>query len=126
MKKFIAIIMAVIMVMSFATIAFAANGFTDVSKSRYETAINELYDLGLVNGYSATKFGTNYTLTRAEACAIMVRALYGEKTVHDVINFTDVSYRDWFYDYVNTAVFYDIMHGHNATTFAPNDEITYD
>ena len=126
MKKFIAIIMAVIMVMSFATIAFAANGFTDVSKSRYEMAINELYDLGLVNGYSVTKFGTNYTLTRAEACAIIVRALYGEKMVHDVINFTDVSYRDWFYDYVNTAVFYDIMHGHNATTFAPNDEITYD
>ena len=126
MKKFIAIIMAVIMVMSFATIAFAANGFTDVSKSRYETAIDELYDLGIVNGYSATKFGTDYTLTRAEACAIIVRALYGEKTVPDVINFTDVSYRDWFYDYVNTAVYYDIMHGHNATTFAPNDEITYD
>ena len=126
MKKFIAIIMAVIMVMSFATIAFAANGFTDVSKSRYETAINELYDLGIVNGYSSTKFGTDYTLTRAEACAIIVRALYGEKTVPDVINFTDVSYRDWFYDYVNTAVYYDIMHGHNATTFAPNDEITYD
>ena len=126
MKKFIAIIMAVIMIMSFATIAFAANGFTDVSKSRYETAINELYDLGIVNGYSATKFGTDYTLTRAEACAIIVRALYGEKTVPDVINFTDVSYRDWFYDYVNTAVYYDIMHGHSATTFAPNDEITYD
>ena len=126
MKKFIAIIMAVIMVMSFATIAFAANGFIDVSKSRYETAINELYDLGIVNGYSATKFGTDYTLTRAEACAIIVRALYGEKIVPDVINFTDVSYRDWFYDYVNTAVYYDIMHGHNATTFAPNDEITYD
>ena len=126
MKKFIAIIMAVIMVMSFATIAFAADGFTDVSKSRYETAINELYDLGIVNGYSSTKFGTDYTLTRAEACAIIVRALYGEKTVPDVINFTDVSYRDWFYDYVNTAVYYDIMHGHNATTFAPNDEITYD
>ena len=126
MKKFIAIIMAVIMVMSFATIAFAANRFTDVSKSRYETAVNELYDLGIVNGYSSTKFGTDYTLTRAEACAIIVRALYGEKTVPDVINFTDVSYRDWFYDYVNTAVYYDIMHGHNATTFAPNDEITYD
>ena len=126
MKKFIAIIMAVIMVMSFATIAFAANGFTDVSKSRYEAAINELYDLSIVNGYSATKFGTDYTLTRAEACAIIVRALYGEKTVPNVINFTDVSYRDWFYDYVNTAVYYDIMHGHNATTFAPNDEITYD
>ena len=126
MKKFIAIIMAVIMVMSFATIAFAANGFTDVSKSRYEAAINELYDLGIVNGYSATKFGTDYTLTRAEACAIIVRALYGEKIVPDVINFTDVSYRDWFYDYVNTAVCYDIMHGHNTTTFAPNDEITYD
>lgn len=126
MKKFIAIIMAVIMVMSFATVAFAADGFTDVSKSKYETAINELYDLGIVNGYSKTKFGTNYTLTRAEACAIIVRALYGEKKVQNVINFTDVSYKDWFYEYVNTAVFYDVMHGHNTTTFAPNADITYD
>lgn len=126
MKKFIAIIMAVIMVMSFATITFAANGFTDVSKSRYEDAINELYNLDIVNGYSATKFGTDYTLTRAEACAIIVRALYGEKTVPNVINFTDVPYRDWFYDYINTAVYYNIMHGHSITTFAPNDEITYD
>lgn len=126
MKKFIAIIMAVIMVMSFTTIAFAASEFTDISKSKYETAINELYDLGVVNGYSITKFGTNYTLTRAEACTIIVRALYGEKTVPNVINFTDVNYSDWFYDYVNTAVYYNIMHGHNATTFAPNDEITYD
>lgn len=126
MKKFIAIIMAVIMVMSFATVAFAANGFTDVSNSRYEAAINELYDLGIVNGYSTTKFGTNYTLTRAEACAIIVRALYGEKKVQNVINFTDVSYRDWFYEYINTAVFYDVMHGHNTTIFAPNADITYD
>jgi len=125
MKKFIACLLAVIMVMSFATVAFATD-FTDISRSRYEDAINELYDMGIVNGYSKTKFGTDYTLTRAEACAIMVRALYGEKTVRDVITFDDVAYRDWFYEYVNTAVFYDIVHGHSDKVFAPNDEITFD
>ena len=127
MKKFISCLLAVIMVMSFAVVAFASgNDFTDISRSRYEDAINELYDMGIVNGYSRTKFGTDYTLTRAEACAIMVRALYGEKTVRDVITFDDVAYRDWFYEYVNTAVFYDIMHGHSDKVFAPNDEITFD
>lgn len=126
MKKIIAIALAIVMMMAFATVAFASNDFRDVEKSRYEDAINEMYELGVVNGYSKTKFGTDYTLTRAEACTIMVRALYGEKTVREVIDFDDVSYRDWFYEYVNTAVYYDIMHGHNATTFAPNDDITYD
>lgn len=126
MKKIVAIILAVIMIMSFATVAFAANGFTDISNSKNKEAIETLYELGVIDGYSKTKFGPKLTLSRAEACAIMVRALYGDKTVHWTNSFTDVPARAWYASYVDVAVYYDIMHGHNATTFAPDEDITYD
>lgn len=126
MKKIIAVILAVIMIMSFATVAFAADSFTDISNSKNEEAIKTLYDLGVIDGYSKTKFGPKLTLSRAEACKIMVVALYGDKTVVWTNSFTDVPARAWYAPYVDVAVYYDIMHGHNATTFAPDDEITYD
>lgn len=126
MKKIIAVILAVIMIMSLATVAFAANSFTDISNSKNKEAIETLYELGVIDGYSKTKFGPKLTLSRAEACAVMVRALYGDKIVYWTNSFTDVPARAWYAPYVDVAVYYDIMHGHNATTFAPDEDITYD
>ena len=126
MKKIIAVILAVIMIMSLATVAFAANSFTDISNSKNKEAIETLYELGVIDGYSKTKFGPKLTLSRAEACAVMVRALYGDKIVYWTNSFTDVPTRAWYAPYVDVAVYYDIMHGHSATTFAPDEDITYD
>lgn len=126
MKKIIAIILAAIMIMSLATVAFAANSFTDISNSKNKEAIETLYELGVIDGYSKTKFGPKLTLSRAEACAVMVRALYGDKIVYWTNSFTDVPARAWYASYVDVAVYYDIMHGHSATTFAPDEDITYD
>ena len=126
MKKIIAVILAVIMIMSLATVAFAANSFTDISNSKNKEAIETLYELGVIDGYSKTKFGPKLTLSRAEACALMVRALYGDKIVYWTNSFTDVPARAWYASYVDVAVYYDIMHGHSATTFAPDEDITYD
>lgn len=126
MKKIIAVILAVIMIMSLATVAFAANSFTDISNSKNKEAIETLYELGVIDGYSKTKFGPKLTLSRAEACAVMVRALYGDKIVYWTNSFTDVPVRAWYAPYVDAAVYYDIMHGHSATTFAPDEDITYD
>ena len=126
MKKIIAVILAVIMIMSLATVAFAANSFTDISNSKNKEAIETLYELGVIDGYSKTKFGPKLTLSRAEACAVMVRALYGDKIVYWINSFTDVPARAWYAPYVDVAVYYDIMHGHSATTFAPDEDITYD
>ena len=126
MKKIIAVILAVIMIMSLATVAFAANSFTDISNSKNKEAIETLYELGVIDGYSKTKFGPKLTLSRAEACAVMVRALYGDKIVYWTNSFTDVPARAWYDPYVDVAVYYDIMHGHSATTFAPDEDITYD
>lgn len=114
------------LILSLSTVAFAANRFTDISNSRYKTAIEALYELDVVDGYSATKFGPNNTLTRAESAQLFVNALYADKMVKfNVIDFTDVN-DEWFYDAVNTAVYYDLVHGMGHNLFCPNDDVTVD
>ena len=48
MKKIIAVILAVIMIMSLATVAFAANSFTDISNSKNKEAIETLDSVGVL------------------------------------------------------------------------------
>ena len=127
MKKIISCILVIAVIMSFAVMASAATvDFTDIENSRYENAIKALNEMNIVEGYTKNKFFPNQSLTRAEAATIMVRALYGEEITRDVIDFTDVNVRDWFYEYVNTAVYYDIVHGMGHNTFAPDNEVTID
>ena len=76
MKKIISLLLVLVMVFSMTVFASAAgNSFTDIYNSKNEDAIEFLYDLGLVEGYSVTKFGPKKNLTRAEACALIVRAV---------------------------------------------------
>ena len=41
------------------------------------------------------------------------------------MNFTDVKSTDWFYNDVKTAVEMGLVNGKSATTYAPNDDLTY-
>ena len=41
------------------------------------------------------------------------------------MNFTDVKSSDWFYNDVKTAVEMGLVNGKSATTYAPNDNLTY-
>ena len=41
------------------------------------------------------------------------------------MNFTDVKSTDWFYNDVKTAVEMGLVNGKSATTYAPNDNLTY-
>lgn len=128
MKKFIACILTIIMILSFTTVAFAADKttFGDISKSAYKEAIEEMYELGVVNGYTQTRFGPDYALSRAQAAQIFVNALYNEDDVKiSVILFEDVPANQWYYKAVNTAYYYGIIHGMSATKFAPEDDVSY-
>lgn len=108
--------------------AFAAEcNFGDISKSEHKEAIEELYELGIVNGYTQTRFGPDYTLSRAQAAQIFVNALYDEDDVKiNVILFEDVPANQWYYKAVNTAYYYNIIHGMSETKFAPEADVSYD
>lgn len=125
MRKFISCILAIMLILSMVTVAFAAE-FADTTNSKYETAIDAISDMDIVEGYAYGYFCPDYSLTRAEAATILVRALYGERVIKNVIDFDDVNPDDWFYEYVNTAVYYDLVRGMGNKKFAPNDEVTVD
>ena len=110
MKKFLSVILALAMAMSLSVSAFAAD-FNDVSSSHtnYE-AIDTLKTLDIVNGYSATKYGPNDILTRAQLCTMIVRAVYGDDTHYNSVNvFNDVSVSHWARIYIDTAYNHGVM-----------------
>ena len=126
MKKFLSVILALAMVMSLSVSAFAAD-FNDVSSSHtnYE-AIDTLKTLDIVNGYSATKYGPNDILTRAQLCTMIVRAVYGDDTHYNSVNvFNDVSVSHWARIYIDTAYNHGVMSGYGNGTFGPEDQLTY-
>lgn len=79
--------------------------FTDVEL--YETAINALYEKGILRGTSDTTFDPYKTATRGEAAAIVARALNYENTRPfslDVMHVNDIHAYDENYPKLATAV----------------------
>ncbi len=126
LKKFLALVLAMIMVVS-ATAMVSAD-FTDVAAdSKYADAINDLAVKGIVKGTSDTTFGPEQDVTRWQMALFVARAITGEVESDDVwangiVPFTDVtSYKGA----IQCAYLNGIINGTSATTFAPNDGITY-
>ncbi|MBP3359500.1 MAG: S-layer homology domain-containing protein [Clostridia bacterium] len=96
--------------------------FADISGHLSRTAIEALSARNIINGKSENSFEPDSTMTRAEFAAIVVRGL-GLPIKSDA-GFADVTENDWFYEYVNTAYFYNITSGISETEFNPNGTIT--
>lgn len=129
MKKFMALLLSLVMVFSMSTVAFAADDgyFYDISKSKNEDAIEYLYDLGVIEGYGNHKYGPTDTLTRAQACAIIVRAMLTDEEIFKDYDdtFVDVNWNEWYREYVDTAYRHSYMHGYGKGYFGPTDQVTY-
>ncbi|MCL1835509.1 MAG: WG repeat-containing protein, partial [Oscillospiraceae bacterium] len=107
--------------------AAGADGFADIASKPLEMriAINALASLGVVNGISDTQFNPDGKLTRAEAAALIMRALSKLEPGADG-KFEDVSAGDWFFGAVGSAKKYGIMGGVSATAFDPRGALRKD
>ena len=76
MKKFLALVLALVMTMSLVTISAGAEGFTDDSKITYEEAVDVVSAAGIVGGYADGSFNPTGTLTRGAAAKIICILLY--------------------------------------------------
>ena len=124
MKKLFSIVLAFVMVLSMSTGAIAAD-FKDTIDVPQSEAIDVVETLGIVNGYGNDVYGPNDTLTRAQLCTMLTRALYGNPIYVSTVQFTDVPAGYWASAYINTAYAYGLMEGYGAGKFGPEDEITY-
>ena len=97
--------------------------FSDIVGSPAQASVEALAARGILNGRSTDLFGPEGLVTRAEFCAMVVRAL-GLEPVFSAVSFADVSKDDWFCSAVQTAYAYGIINGVSEAAFAPNDSIT--
>ena len=100
------------------------NPFTDVYESDYYyDAVLWAVANGVTNGTSATTFGPNVTVTRAQMVTFLWRA-HGSPEATGANPFTDVYESDYYYDAVQWAVANGVTTGTSATTFSPDAPVT--
>lgn len=96
--------------------------FTDISSSRYKTAILALNEKGIVNGMGGDKFMPKAEMTKAEFAVVLTNAL--NLTPSYTAVFKDVPKDSWYFTYVNAAYKSGIISGVSKDIFNPEGAIT--
>ncbi len=96
--------------------------FTDTGGHRYETAINYVYNNGIVNGYPDGSYGPDRAINRAEFTKIIMGSSFDSSVLTGSDCFPDVG-NDWFAPYVCAAQSMGIIGGYPNGRFEPNNNI---
>lgn len=130
MKKSLALVLALIMVLSSFSFVSAAPDFADVKGTKYEDAVARLELLNVLKGYPDGSFKPENTITRAEFAAVAVRAkgLAGVAEAAKGLpsGFSDVPAGHWAAGYVGVAGSTGIVNGIGGGLFAPNAPVKYE
>jgi len=86
-------------------------------------AINALYTKGIVAGKTKTEFCPNDSITREEFVKLLTAA-FSLDVVGSGMQFEDVNETDWYYDYVRSAYYAEIVNGVSETLFGAGQPIT--
>jgi len=128
LKRILAVALAAAMILGLAGVAFAASPFPDTAGIEEEETIALLKTLGLVKGDDLGYFNPEDTITRAEFCAMIVRALGLETAASYLATptmFPDVTAaQSWAYGYINVAVTRGVINGYPDGTFRPQGPVT--
>ena len=128
MKKFLSLVLALIMTMSLVTISAGAADFTDKSKINYGQAIDVVSAVKIVDGYADGSFNPQATLTRGAAAKIICNLILGPTTagaLHaDAAPFKDVPADSTFAGYIAYCAKEGIVGGYADGTFKPGATLT--
>ena len=99
-------------------------GFTDVLRnSPYASAVRYVYDNGLMNGVSLTRFEPVGSLSRAMIVTILYRQ-EGSPSVSGAAGFLDVPSGQWYSAGVAWAAKNGIVNGYGNGSFGPDDNVS--
>ena len=121
--------LAMALLFSTWTISFAAElkSFHDVDNSSwYAPYVYALYQKDVVSGLSATTFGPEQSLTRAQLVTMLAHKETKEhlETFRGQIRFSDVKADQWYAPYVNWAASVGFVAGYKEGTFLPKRPVT--
>lgn len=123
-KRFFFVVLVFILTVplfNFGQSASAAD-FVDVPY-RASKEVNYLAEGGIANGSSATTFGSDKTVTRAEAAAFIGRALQLNGTKRET-KFVDVGSGNFASGYIQSAVEKGVLSGYDGGRFLPYKQVS--
>lgn len=98
--------------------------FTDVNPgSWYYDSVKYVFENGLMQGTSSTRFDPHGTMTRAMLAQVLFN-LAGDKSFNLPSPFTDVPANAWYAQAVSWAAWCELVNGVTSTEFKPNDPVT--
>jgi hypothetical protein len=122
MKKFLSVVLAMVMMLSLAATAGAANTYNDMPTGWSHNAMQAAVDNGIMSGNEKNLLMPKGTVTRAQAATMLVNALGGTVKA-DISKFTDVKSGDWFYEKMAVAVNMGLFAG-SGSKLEPNKPLT--
>ena len=102
---------------------------SDVIGTEYEEAVKKLLADGVVSGYDDGSFKPENPITRAEVCAMLIKAGgsagAGESEAAVEAAFSDLDKAPWAKSFIFKAAEAGIVSGYNDGTFKPANNISY-
>ena len=128
MKKFLSLVLALVMTMSLVTISAGAKDFDDNGDIDYKEAVDVISALGIVDGYSDGSFRPDGSLTRGAAAKIICNLILGPTTASalsaSTAPFKDVPTTNVFAGYITYCAQRGIISGYGDGTFRPTGSLT--
>ena len=128
MKKFLSLVLALVMTMSLVTISAGAKDFTDDSTINYAEAVDVMSAIGVVGGYADGSFNPQGGLTRGAAAKIICNMILGPTTAGalkaDSAPYKDVAADNTFAGYIAFCAKEGIISGYADGTFRPAAPLT--
>ena len=128
MKKFLSLVLALVMTMSLVTVSAGAKDFSDNSKIAYKEAVDVMSAVKVIDGYTDGSFNPSATLTRGAAAKIICNLILGPTTasalVADAAPYSDVPVNHTFAGYIAYCQKTGIISGYADGTFKPANTLT--
>ena len=128
MKKFLSLVLALVMTMSLVTISAGAKDFTDDASVKYAEGVKVMDLLGVINGYEDGSFKPANTLTRGAAakiiCNLLLTPSIADTLPADKTGFKDVPATNTFAKYIAYCGNAGIINGYRDGTFRPAATLT--
>ena len=128
MKKFLSLVLALVMTMSLVTISAGAKDFTDADKVTYDDAIEVMSELKVIDGYTDGSFRPTTELNRGAAAKIICNMILGPTTASALsatsAPFSDVPADSVFAGYITYCAKEGIINGYADGTFRPTAPLT--
>lgn len=126
-KRFMALLLTLVLVFGSMSSAFAAEVNEDVVGTEFEAVVGKLSAVGVMEGFPDGTFRPEEEITRAQFAAIAIRALgLGDAAEVSVANtvFSDVNFSHWAAGYINLAVDRGVIKGYPDGTFRPEAKLS--